>query len=73
MTTKLDRSRVARMVLAPWGYEPRQIAAQLEAALAEIDLMRPVVDLAEQWTDSGSVHDEVLMDAVRAMRRARST
>ena len=71
MTAKLDRSRAARMVLAPWGYEPRQITAQLEAALAEIDLLRTVVDAAERWTDDSKVHDETVMDAVRAMRRAR--
>ena len=72
MTAKLDIDCARRMVIAPISYTNLQISAQLKAALAEIDLLRPVVDAAERWTDSGAVHDEVLMGAVRAYRRARS-
>jgi hypothetical protein len=71
VTAKLDRDLAARMACLPAVYEAWNIARQLEAALAEIDRLSPVVDAAERWTDSGAVHDETVMDAVRAMRHAR--
>ncbi len=73
MKPKLDRDLASRMTIAPWGYEPRQIAGQLAAALAEIDRMQPVVDAAERWTDSSSMQDEVVIDAVRAYRASKES
>lgn len=101
MSAKLDRDIASRMVVAPRAWSPRQIADELEAALAEIDRlteqtelrgktvadlafelgtvkgkmdrMCPVVDAAERWTDSGKVHDEVVMDAVRAYRASKES
>ncbi len=37
MTVKLEHDLASRMTVAPWGYEPRQIAAQLAAALDALD------------------------------------
>ncbi len=37
MSAKLERDFALRMTVAPWGYEPRQIAGQLAAALDRID------------------------------------
>ncbi len=73
MKPKLELVIASRMTIAPWGYEPRQIAGQLAAALAEIDRMQPVVNAAGRWTDSSSVHDEVVIDAVRAYRASKES
>ena len=51
--------------------ENDRLRAEVSALRAAVALMRPVVEAAERWADSGSVHDEVVIDAVRKYKAAK--
>lgn len=44
---------------------------EIERLRSEVASMRPVVEAAERWADSGSVHDEVVIDAVRRYKAVK--
>lgn len=51
--------------------EVASMSEETDRLRAEVVSMRAVVEAAGRWTDTSSVHDEVLMDAVRQYRAAK--
>jgi hypothetical protein len=50
----------------------REVSIERGTLRAEVERMRPVVEIAENWTDNGTVTDEALFAAVRTYRATQT-